>query len=92
MNTKIKPEAQTSAKSKQHYFIVSLRAIGLWADDLKYGIYISRILRAVSKDEAIGLLCAYVKEKHPKHSIYADGITCEAFNYANPNLDVKFKD
>lgn len=78
-------------KSKKHYYIVSLRAIGQWANDLKYGLYISRILRAVSKDEAVGLLCAYVKDKHPKHSIYADGITCEAFNFANPNLALTSK-
>jgi hypothetical protein len=68
------------AKSSLHYYNVSLRANGTWSTDLRAGLYISRIIRAISKEEAIGFLCAWVKSKFPQHSILAKEISCENFS------------
>ena len=68
------------------YFAVSIRAVGTWSEDYKSGLYISRIIQAASKDEAIGLLCNHIKTKFPSHSILAREISCESYNIANPKI------
>ena len=73
-------------RAKKHYYLVSLRAIGDWADDFKKGLYISRIVRATSKDEAVGLLCNRVKADFPRHSILAKDIVVDTFNFINPQI------
>ena len=75
-----------AANPKKHYYIISLRAIGHFATDYRGGLFVSRILRAVSKEEAIGYLCNYVKEHFPQHSILAKDITCDTFNFINPKI------
>jgi hypothetical protein len=77
----------STVKSKKHYFIASLRAVGTWSEDYRSGLFISRILRAVSKDEAVGMLCNWVKAKYPQHTIFAKDITVNTFNYLQPNLE-----
>ena len=66
-------------KSSIHYYSVSLRTSGKFAEDFKHGLYISRIIRAVSKEEAVGYLCDFVKLKFPKHSILAEEIVCDRY-------------
>ena len=73
-------------KPKKHYYIVNVRALGHWATDFKSGLYVSRILRALSKEDAIGHLCTWIKANYPMHSILAKDITCDTFNFINPQI------
>ena len=77
----------TVKNSKKHYYLVNIRAVGTWSEDYRSGLLISRILRAVSKDEAVGMLCNWVKAKYPQHTILARDISCDTFNYINPKFE-----
>ena len=80
-------KTKTDKTESKHYYIVSMRTIGALADDYKCGAYITRIHRASSKEEAVGQLCAWLKNKLPHHSILARDINVNTFNYIQPNLE-----
>ena len=73
-------------KPTKHYYIVSARSLGRWAQDYRSGLYISRILREVSRESAIGRLVEYIKATFQDHSILAKDVECTTFNYINPQI------
>lgn len=80
-STSTRSSAKVS-KSPKHYYQVTLRAVGTWASDYKSGLYLTKLYRASTKEEAVGMACSHVKAKFPRHSILTDEINCETFNPA----------